>query len=99
MASVLLDVVSAEPAATEWLLYPNPVRGELMVEGDLLREGEWTIEVVNGLGQVLLTERLAVPAGAFRHQLPTASLPAGSYQLRLSNAEQVPQTQAFIKLD
>lgn len=80
-----------EPADLSLTLYPNPVVDQVRIKGALNTATDY--QVFNLNGQVLQTGTFA--AGE-NHELDAASLPAGTYYLRL-NAEGVQETLRFVK--
>jgi len=68
-------------------MFPNPTKGNVFVELDLVEDAKVTIDVLNVAGQVVITEIL----GTINNQkveLPTATLPAGVYFVRTNIGEQ-----------
>ena len=80
------EVVDGEHRLTLW---PNPAEDYVDVD---LGGGAWCMEggeltVVDGAGRVVMRE--SVKSGEGRHRLSTASLPHGSYHVRLTSPEGV----------
>ncbi|RTQ46528.1 T9SS type A sorting domain-containing protein [Hymenobacter gummosus] len=74
-------------------VYPNPARQQLHLAAPAL-SGSLTVEVLNGLGQLVERRRLSAPALA--QPWDVSRWPAGVYTLRLRAAEGT-ATQRFVK--
>ncbi|RAK66986.1 T9SS type A sorting domain-containing protein [Hymenobacter edaphi] len=74
-------------------LYPNPAAAgqaaTLLVKGLREQQAPATIEVLNGLGQVVHTRQERVQQGRIEAQLGLGSLPAGLYTVRVQTGEGV----------
>jgi hypothetical protein len=62
--------------------YPNPVTSDLYVEAELALAQNVQLNVLNALGQVVLTESQQAEAGHQHLQLDASALPAGIYNLQ-----------------
>lgn len=71
-------------------LFPNPATPAaaptLLVEG-LREQAPATVQVLNGLGQVVHTQRVRVQQGRIEQRLELRALPAGLYTVRVHAAE------------
>ena len=68
--------------------YPSPTTGPLTLNFDLEHSTKVTIDVIDGLGQVVSTTILGqVPAGAIQRTLDLGTLPNGPYLLRINTNE------------
>jgi hypothetical protein len=70
-------------------VFPNPARDLATVDFSGLQGGTAELSVINGIGQVMQTRQVAVTEGSNRLDLHLGSLPAGSYFVRLRNADHV----------
>ncbi|HEX8270798.1 MAG TPA: T9SS type A sorting domain-containing protein [Flavobacterium sp.] len=77
----------------DWVLYPNPCRGNLSVSGDAARNVEM-IEVINSVGQRIKTQKLQ---SGITQTLFTEDLPAGAYILKIFSGAVI-SYQKFVKI-
>lgn len=69
-------------------IYPNPTSEDALVAFQATKGGDFTIETINGMGQVVNSELLEnVEAGRTTHTLSTSNLKNGIYTIRISSAE------------
>lgn len=73
-------------------IYPNPARDELNIEGNVLFNN---VEVVNMLGQQVLTSTMDVVTDSFR--LNTEDLSTGQYIIKITGADGSITSERFIK--
>ena len=57
----------------------NPINDALNLQINAVKEGKMSINVINGIGSIVLTQRTAVNAGANNVTLSTAQFPTGLY--------------------
>jgi hypothetical protein len=74
------------PALT-FNIFPNPTKGVATVTGLVPISGGHMLEIVDGNGRVAF--KAAIPAGKAEEQLDLSGLPAGTYQVRISNERSV----------
>lgn len=73
------------------LMYPNPVDGELTIEGNLVG---YQIEIVNAIGQVVQKEKL----NGVNQKVNMSSLHSGTYIIRVTDIEnKFVETQKIVK--
>ncbi|MFN7117756.1 MAG: PKD domain-containing protein [Saprospiraceae bacterium] len=77
-------------------LYPNPVKGEAMLEFNTMVGGSYLLQIFSLEGKLLQTQRDSAQAGKNNIPFTTNNLPAGMYLLRLQTAGQT-QSVKFIK--
>ena len=66
----------------QWKVYPNPTMGDLQVEFSFDSEKQLTVEILNSIGQVMLSQQLGqVQSGLQR--LDMSRYPKGNYFVRL----------------
>lgn len=67
-------------------LFPNPATSKLSLELTLLENINLELNITNSLGQLIYKEQLSdLGIGAHLHSVDVSQLPAGIYQLQLSN--------------
>jgi hypothetical protein len=71
-------------------LCPNPVVGRLQIASNKVGSGTFLIEIINDLGQIVLTE-------ANHNNIDVSDLPSGSYLLILRETDSKPCCARFIK--
>jgi hypothetical protein len=84
--AVLSPVRQLKAAAMELSVSPNPASGSTWLQGRTASGGMLNIRLVGSEGQVLLSQKASVPAGAFRIPLSLAGLPAGMYWVQVGGA-------------
>ena len=72
--------------ANEMIIYPNPVKNNIVsIQLEELEKGNYIIKVFNATGQLTKTKSLQHDGGYLKYILPLASnLPRGKYQVQLS---------------
>lgn len=78
-----------EPKTTGIRVYPNPARDQIRVEGS--SNGEGTVEIINMLGQTVLTQQLSAS-----QTIDIGNLETGMYVLSIFQGDQSRQT-TFVK--
>ena len=63
----------------------NPINDALNLQINAVKEGKMSINVINGIGSIVLTQRTAVNAGANNMTLSTAQFPTGLYFVTVNN--------------
>jgi len=73
------------------VVYPNPVKDRTIgLQFNNEPKGTYTVEVVNGLGQRILSQKILHPGGSATQTIQlNNAVPKGVYQLRLSNGEKL----------
>lgn len=69
-------------------LYPNPAKHHLVVHFASLLSDQFTWEIVNASGQVVLRGQFDCQMGSWNYPIETSNLSAGFYTLHLQNATQ-----------
>ena len=64
--------------------YPNPSNGQLAIQINGVTSFEGSLEIINGVGKVLVNEAVSKQEGKFELPLDLRNLPKGVYTLRLS---------------
>lgn len=95
---VLTDLEPLETAGARIELYPNPFRESLLLDMELAGSRRMQVEVFDLMGRRVYQQQLDAPAGAYQHRLELASLPAGTYLLRVQ-AQGESAAQQIVKLD
>ena len=76
----------ASPKASDWYLFPNPVRDKLQFRlPGYLPTGKIRVQLLTGVGQIALDQW--VPASDMEKPIDISGLPEGYYLLRLQTAE------------
>ena len=68
-------------------VFPNPSNGQLAVQIHGVTSFEGSLEIINGVGKVLVKEVVSKQEGRFELPLDLRQLPKGVYTLRLSGEE------------
>lgn len=66
----------------QWKVYPNPTRGDLQVEFSFDSEKQLTVEILNSIGQVMLSQKLGQVQSGLQ-KLDMSRYPKGNYFVRL----------------
>jgi len=89
--------VSVENIATQTLnIFPNPTAGLLNINTHITEAADYQLDVVDMLGKIVQQQQQNLQVGAQQIQLNVQNLPAGWYQLRISNGKKQ-ITQSFNK--
>jgi PKD repeat protein len=64
--------------------FPNPSNGQLAIQINGATSFEGSLEIINGVGKVLVNEAVSKQEGRFELPLDLRNLPKGVYTLRLS---------------
>ncbi len=72
-----------EVAVNNWNVYPTPATNLINVNFELRKEGKMSINIINTVGQVVLTERLVGIVGSQQHRINLDNISEGSYILSL----------------
>ena len=78
-------------------LFPNPAAHHLNLRLDLDWQGELSLQLFNRLGQQVARYEVFKTNDVLSYQLPVASLPAGVYDMVISNQQET-VVQRFVKL-
>lgn len=79
-ARIMNDALSvSELSASNFNLYPNPTNGNANLEFNVNSSSKVVIEVINTLGQVVITNNLGTVTGAQKVNLESANLENGFY--------------------
>jgi hypothetical protein len=80
--------VGVENIATQTLnIFPNPTAGLLNVNSNITEAADYQVDVVDMLGKIVQQQQQNLQVGAQQIQLNVQNLPAGWYQLRISNGK------------
>ncbi|MEM6344165.1 MAG: S8 family serine peptidase [Bacteroidota bacterium] len=80
----------------DWQVYPNPTKGQLVIEGAATKSGFAELHLYNLVGQEVWHYQWQHQSGAVRQELQLPVLPAGFYTLKLFNA--AGQTQTILQI-
>lgn len=69
-------------------IVPNPNQGEFTMEFTTVNSNNYSIELVNSVGQVLHTKQLEDFSGEYKHDIDLSSESAGVYFLKVSSGEE-----------
>jgi hypothetical protein len=70
-------------------VFPNPVRDRATLRLPEGLEGQVTVEVLDGIGQVMQRSEFNASTGMRTSELDLASLPAGTYFMSVRNGDRV----------
>ncbi|MEL7532149.1 MAG: S8 family serine peptidase [Bacteroidota bacterium] len=76
----------------DWQVYPNPTKGQLLIEGSSLSNGLAELHLYNLVGQEVWQHQWQQTPGKVQQELQLPLLPAGFYTLKLLIGEQQKQT-------
>ena len=95
--TVNIDPVGIEePFMKELALYPNPAGATLSIEYYAEKDADISIQVLNRLGQVVLSRTGKMTTGNNKTVLNTAALPDGMYTVRFLTTGHVMIQEKFI---
>lgn len=85
--NVFCDIVSTREVLVDadWEVYPNPSRGPINIKGELFQGTNLVIQLHDFTGRLLLRQSTFAPKGVWQYALDVPKLPAGVYQLTISN--------------
>ena len=66
-------------------LYPNPNNGQFVLEGTAKHTGQYTISILNSIGQLIHHNSLSVVQGVLHHNINLGAIPTGIYMLKLTD--------------
>jgi len=83
----LIGLNENESTISSAKIYPNPAHGKATVAFQATVNEDYTIEVMNAIGQIVYTSTLLnVEAGRTTHDLSIADFADGLYTVRISSA-------------
>ena len=82
---------------TDFNIYPNPTEGELTIQFITENSANYTIELVNMLGQVVETSLIKANAGNNLVMIGTEQLRSGVYTLRMNTGNAQIIRQVIVK--
>jgi PKD repeat protein len=74
--------------SSEITVFPNPNKGTFQVDFNVTEKGNYTLEIVNVLGEVIYTEKLGDFAGHYRKQINLSGYSKGCYFIQLGNKKE-----------
>lgn len=78
-------LVKPEAAASEFMVYPNPVQHKtIRLNYTNIEKGDYSIQVVNAIGQVMYDKQVTLDAGQGNLAIPVGAAARGVYHLRIS---------------
>lgn len=72
------------------LVYPSPANNELVIELEPIKEGSYTVKIIDELGRILIEKTIA--KGVSIYQLELSTLAAGGYVLQVVGTNGVSKT-------
>ena len=72
-------------SSTTFNISPNPTTGYVAVKNIILEEGNYELNIVNVLGQKILTKQMAYSEGTYYETLDLSTLYKGIYMAHLKN--------------
>ena len=88
------SVVYTPPA---FAAFPNPVRGQLFIEGRVEQAQPVHVELINTSGQLVFEAESRVEAGFYQLVFNLSGLGNGVYQMRVKTADEVYQRKLFLQ--
>lgn len=82
-----------ELAVNNWNIFPNPSNNFVNIKFDLSSEGNITFNIINTMGQVVITEVIMNTTGQQQHRMNLENLSEGSYILTLEMNGEVLKTE------
>jgi serine protease len=79
-------------------VFPNPTKGDFLVEVTGLSSPHFTIQLMNGQGQPLYAEHAQAINGKLTHTIPSSTWPLGLYFIKIFN-EGNAVTRKIVKID
>jgi len=71
------------------VVYPNPSNGDFSIKGNLLKNADLWVEILNSLGQTIATEKMNLRKGMFEKAIFIGTeFPAGLYLIQVSDGNQ-----------
>jgi len=64
-------------------IYPNPTQDMLNIASDIELEGDWSIEISNIMGQVVMSEKVNLNQQVLDFELPVQQLSKGVYMINI----------------
>jgi PKD repeat protein len=89
--------VEHESVKPQLLAYPNPTSDILNLSGSMLNEAISQLRVYNGVGQLILEEKIRVAGVRMEKRLDTSNWPAGQYTIQFINGDQTIQESVIKK--
>jgi PKD repeat protein len=83
--------------ANSWLVYPNPVAGDLNITIDMKKGTEAEVNIYNLTGKLVYRTEITLNAGNNPVVLTTSSLPSGIYSMRINSVDGIVLTTKIIK--
>jgi hypothetical protein len=81
---VIYKTLAAGGSEAQWVtLQPNPNNGQFTLAVELAEPADLRIEVLNGLGQLIMVEELGEFQGQYQRQVDLRALGSGAYQVRV----------------
>jgi hypothetical protein len=82
-----IDAMSSDNSVS---IYPNPSEGAFTVEiNSSSSDQQATLELMNALGQVVMSDRVVTNTGLNRYEWNGALLPKGVYFMRVKNGNSI----------
>lgn len=100
------SVAMAQPSSEQWkwgsrsaVIYPNPVRNELVLKLNNSINGRGTIQVFTMQGRLVHKEYFDKNSSILTRNLSVAALPAGNYTIQVSIGQKPVLTRQFTRLE
>lgn len=89
--------IDLEAFINSLVVYPNPTTGEFEVEFTVVEPMDLELNITNGVGQIVIREKLTLFKGRHSEPIDLRMYPAGIYNLELITDERVINSQVIIK--
>ena len=86
---ISLGIPAHREKGLSFQLFPNPTSGDAVIRCARSEAGTYEIRILNGIGQVLSTQRITSGAGSGELQLELGALAPGTYFVELRNGDRI----------
>ena len=84
---VVVTGIGSQSLASEFVVYPNPNKGQFTISLDGVEQGTYTIEVMSNLGVTIWKSENVVMSGSYKTEVDIRPAPAGVYMVLIRNNE------------
>ena len=84
---VVVTGIGSQSLASEFVVYPNPNKGQFTISLDGVEQGTYTIEVMSNLGVAIWKSENVMISGSYKTEVDIRPAPAGVYMVLIRNNE------------